>query len=155
MEPFLSVLVGVVRWLLWDYPRQTLMPPSCCLLYQIGRIGDTCGKLQRTALEDILLPCFALRQNELGERFDRRQPNAAASSGLYSQWVGSPDPIEPEPSHEQDNPRRNLFWMFISFMGVSLPKAGQERRAMLMIIVGVLLFLAFIAVGILTVFRFW
>ncbi|HWC19518.1 MAG TPA: hypothetical protein VG498_21075 [Terriglobales bacterium] len=70
--------------------------------------------------------------------------------------MGTPNRIPPaEPPQRQDDPHRNLFWVFISFMGISLPKAGYERRAMLMIIIGVLLFLAFIAVGILTVFRLW
>ena len=40
-------------------------------------------------------------------------------------------------------------------MGISLPKAGQERRAMLMLVVGVILFLIFIGLGILMVFRLW
>jgi len=70
--------------------------------------------------------------------------------------VGTVNPIPPaEQPSTPDDPHRNLFWMFLSFMGISLPKAGQQRRAMLMIIIGVLLFLAFIAAGILTVFRFW
>jgi lipopolysaccharide export LptBFGC system permease protein LptF len=53
------------------------------------------------------------------------------------------------------DPHRNLFWMFISFMGISIPKPGQERRAMRMLIIGVVAFLLFVAAGMLTVFRLW
>jgi hypothetical protein len=53
------------------------------------------------------------------------------------------------------DPRRNLFWMFISFMGISIPKPGQERRAMKMLIIGIVAFLLFVAAGMLTVFRLW
>ncbi|HVH88446.1 MAG TPA: hypothetical protein VM912_17125 [Terriglobales bacterium] len=69
--------------------------------------------------------------------------------------MGSPNPIPPADQPQRPDPHRNLFWMFISFMGISLPKEGQEHRAMLMLIVGVVLVLVFIAVGILTVFRLW
>jgi hypothetical protein len=65
-----------------------------------------------------------------------------------------PTPIPPEPPPEKD-PRRNLFWMYISFLGISVPKAGQEKRAFLLLLIGVALFLAFIAVGILTIFNLW
>ena len=68
--------------------------------------------------------------------------------------MGLPSRIPPEPPQEKD-PRRNLFWIYISFLGISIPKAGQERRAFLMLIAGVALFLAFIAVGILTIFHLW
>jgi len=68
--------------------------------------------------------------------------------------MGLPHRIPPELPPEKD-PRRNLFWMYISFLGISIPKAGQERRAFLMLIIGVALFLAFIAVGILTIFHLW
>lgn len=72
----------------------------------------------------------------------------------YSDQMGLPNPIPPEPPPEKD-PRRNLFWMYISFLGISIPKAGQEKRAFVMLIIGVALFLAFIAVGILTIFHLW
>lgn len=68
--------------------------------------------------------------------------------------MGLPNFIPTEPPPEKD-PRRNLFWMYISFLGISIPKAGQERRAFLMLMIGVALFLAFIALGILTIFRLW
>lgn len=68
--------------------------------------------------------------------------------------MGLPNPIPPEPHPEKD-PRRNLFWMYISFLGISIPKAGQEKRAFVMLIIGVALFLAFIALGILTIFHLW
>jgi hypothetical protein len=58
-------------------------------------------------------------------------------------------------SPQPPDPRRNLFWMFISFMGVSIPKQGQEKRAMTLLIVGMVLLLLFVAVGVLTLFRFW
>jgi len=45
--------------------------------------------------------------------------------------------------------------MFVSFLGISIPKEGQERRALLMLIIGVILLLLFVAVGMLTLFRFW
>jgi hypothetical protein len=63
---------------------------------------------------------------------------------------GSDPPLSPPP-----DPHRNLFWMFISFMGVSIPKQGQEKRAMTLLIVGMVLLLLFVAVGVLTLFRFW
>lgn len=75
-------------------------------------------------------------------------------SRCYIEPVGVPDPILPEPPPEKD-PRRNLFWMYISFLGISIPKAGQEKRAFSMLIIGVILFLIFIAVGILTIFHLW
>lgn len=45
--------------------------------------------------------------------------------------------------------------MYISFLGISIPAPGQEKRAFVMLIIGVILFLAFIAVGILTIFHLW
>jgi len=72
----------------------------------------------------------------------------------YSDEMAVPTPIPPEPPPEKD-PRRNLFWMYISFLGISVPKAGQEKRAFLLLLIGVALFLAFIAVGILTIFNLW
>jgi hypothetical protein len=68
--------------------------------------------------------------------------------------MGLPNRIPPEPPPEKD-PRRNLFWMYISFLGISVPRAGQEKRAFVMLMIGVILFLAFIALGILTIFRLW
>jgi len=68
--------------------------------------------------------------------------------------MGAPKPIHPEPTPDKDS-RRNLFWMYISFLGISVPKAGQEKRAFTMLIIGVVLFLVFIAAGILTIFRLW
>jgi len=68
--------------------------------------------------------------------------------------MGLPNPIPPEPPPEKD-PRRNLFWMYISLLGISIPKAGQEKRAFVMLMIGVAVFLAFIAVGILTIFHLW
>jgi len=53
------------------------------------------------------------------------------------------------------DPHRNLFWMFISFMGISIPKPGQEGRAMRMLIIATVLFLLFVAAGMLTLFRLW
>lgn len=45
--------------------------------------------------------------------------------------------------------------MFVSFMGISIPKQGQERRALRMLIIGVILLLLFVAAGMFTLFRFW
>lgn len=72
----------------------------------------------------------------------------------YSDGMGLPGRIPPEPPPDPD-PRRNLFWMYISFLGISIPKPGQEKRAFAMLMIGVILFLAFIAVGILTIFHLW
>ena len=77
-----------------------------------------------------------------------------AAVRCYSGAMGLPNRIPPEPPPEKD-PRRNLFWMYISFLGISIPRPGQEKRAILMLIIGVIFFLAFIAVGILTIFHLW
>jgi hypothetical protein len=45
--------------------------------------------------------------------------------------------------------------MFVSFMGISIPKPGQENRALLLLTIGVILLLAFVAAGMLTLFRLW
>jgi hypothetical protein len=45
--------------------------------------------------------------------------------------------------------------MFISFMGISIPKPGQENRALRLLIIGVILLLIFVAAGMLTLFRLW
>jgi hypothetical protein len=60
-------------------------------------------------------------------------------------------PIDPR----TPDSHRNLFWMFISFMGISVPKPGQEGRAMRMLIIAAVLFLLFVAAGMLTLFRLW
>lgn len=112
-------------------------------MYQIAGIEDSCGKLK-----------------ELGDRINvstsQVQTSAHRTRALrcYSCRMGLANRIPPEPPPEKD-PRRNLFWMYISFLGISIPKPGQERRAFLTLIMGVILFLAFIAVGILTIFDLW
>jgi hypothetical protein len=45
--------------------------------------------------------------------------------------------------------------MFISFLGISMPKPGNERKAMRTIIIGVILFLGFVATGLFVLFRLW
>lgn len=45
--------------------------------------------------------------------------------------------------------------MFISFLGISLPKPGTERKAMCMVILGAILFLVFVAGGMFVLFRLW
>jgi hypothetical protein len=62
-----------------------------------------------------------------------------------------------EPSHPKPtpDPRRSAFWMFISFLGISMPKPGNERKAMRTIIIGVILFLGFVATGLFVLFRLW
>jgi hypothetical protein len=64
----------------------------------------------------------------------------------------------PKPEVEQTDvgdPRRNLFWLFISSMGISVPNQQQERRAMMLLIGGVVLLLLFVAAGMLTLFKLW
>jgi hypothetical protein len=68
------------------------------------------------------------------------------------------DPRAPNPSSEEPlrpDPRRSLFWMFVSFMGISIPKPGQENRALRLLIIGVILLLIFVTAGMLTLFRLW
>ena len=64
-------------------------------------------------------------------------------------------PGEPATPPPPPDPHRNLFWMFVSFMGVSTPRQGQERRAMRTLIIGVVIFLIFVAVALFTLFRVW
>lgn len=66
----------------------------------------------------------------------------------------SPSPPDSEKPPRPD-PRRSLFWMFVSFMGISIPKPGQENRALGLLIIGVILLLLFVAAGMLTLFRLW
>ena len=66
----------------------------------------------------------------------------------YSQASGTGRSRSPDP-------HRNLFWMFISFMGISIPKPGQENRALRLLIIGVVLLLAFVAAGMFALFRLW
>lgn len=55
----------------------------------------------------------------------------------------------------KDDPRRNLFWWFIAFLGTSIPQPGQERRAIVhLAFIGVLV-AAITAAAILTIFKFW
>ena len=65
-------------------------------------------------------------------------------------------PIEPSqvPKPVPDL-HRSAFWIFISFLGVSMPKPGNERKAMRIIIVSAILFLAFVATGLFVLFRLW
>ena len=67
----------------------------------------------------------------------------------------SNDPASDQVATQPPDPRRNLFWMFVSFMGVSIPKQGQEKRAMILLMLGIVLLLLFVAVGVLTLFKFW
>ena len=64
-----------------------------------------------------------------------------------------PSPESEQPT--QPDPRSSLFWMFISFMGISIPKPGQENRALRLLIIGVILLLLFVAAGMLALFRLW
>ena len=56
---------------------------------------------------------------------------------------------------EAADPRRNLFWLFISSMGISVPNQQQERRAMMLLVGGVVLLLLFVAAGMFTLFKLW
>jgi hypothetical protein len=64
-----------------------------------------------------------------------------------------PKPLANQPA--TPDPRYNLFWMFVSFMGISIPKPGQERRAMTLIITAMIPFLLFVTLGVLTLFKLW
>ena len=55
----------------------------------------------------------------------------------------------------QQDPRRNLFWWFIAFLGISIPAPGQERRAIVYLTIIGLLVAAVTATAILTIFKFW
>lgn len=55
----------------------------------------------------------------------------------------------------QNDPQRNLFWWFIAFLGISIPAPGQERRAIVQLILIGLLVAAVTATAILTIFKFW
>jgi len=69
--------------------------------------------------------------------------------------VGNQMPALPPEQPRTPDSRRSLFWIFVSFMGISLPKPGQEAKAMRMLIIGVILFVGFFAAGIFTLFRLW
>lgn len=69
--------------------------------------------------------------------------------------MSTQDPNSSPTTSANHDPRRNLFWMFISFMGISIPKRGQERRAMLLLVLGVVVILAFVAAGMFALFHFW
>jgi len=68
------------------------------------------------------------------------------------------EPAASGPNSEKptsQDPHRSLFWMFVSFMGISIPKPGQEERALRLLMIGVILFLLFVAAGIFALFRLW
>ena len=67
-----------------------------------------------------------------------------------------PTPIErAEDSSPIDDPQRSAFWVFISFLGISMPKASNQRKAMNMVIIGGILFLAFVVSSMLLLFHLW
>jgi len=86
-------------------------------------------------------------------------PRRTPKSNLFSLVIVWPvEPVAPNPSPakpQRPDPRRSLFWMFISFMGISIPKPGQENRALRLLIIGVVLLLAFVAAGMFALFRLW
>jgi hypothetical protein len=55
----------------------------------------------------------------------------------------------------QNDPRRNLFWWFIAFLGISIPAPGQERRAIFDLVVIGIIVAIITAAAILTIFHFW
>jgi hypothetical protein len=57
--------------------------------------------------------------------------------------------------HDPNDPRRNLFWWLIAFLGISIPKPGQERRTIFLLIVIGGAVLAVAAAAIVTIFRLW
>ena len=69
--------------------------------------------------------------------------------------MGDETPALPPQQLRPPDSRRSLFWIFVSLMGISLPKPGQEGKAMRMLIIGVILLLLFVAAGMFTLFRLW
>ncbi|HJX00027.1 MAG TPA: hypothetical protein VJ453_07690 [Terriglobales bacterium] len=71
--------------------------------------------------------------------------------------VESMEPLSPTspPQQRKPGPQRSLFWILISIIGISMPKQGQESKAMLMIIIAAIVFVGFLAAAILALFRFW
>jgi len=63
--------------------------------------------------------------------------------------------VETPGERKVPDPRYSLFWTFISFIGISIPRQGQEKKALRMLIIGTILLLAFIAAGMLAVMRLW
>jgi hypothetical protein len=61
----------------------------------------------------------------------------------------------PEIRTRKNDPRGNLFWWLIAFLGISIPAPGQERRAILHLAVIGILVAALAAAAILTIFKFW
>lgn len=71
--------------------------------------------------------------------------------------MDSPTPADPsrQPEDPASDPHHSAFWMFISFLGISMPKPANQRKAMYMMIIGAFLFLAFLATGMFILFRLW
>jgi len=80
--------------------------------------------------------------------------NSGANPPCYSRLM-EPAASGPNSEKPSSDPHRSLFWMFVSFMGISIPNPGQEERALRLLIIGVILFLLFVAAGILALFRLW
>jgi hypothetical protein len=55
----------------------------------------------------------------------------------------------------QRDPKKNLFWWLIAFLGISIPKPGQEKRAIFLLILIGSAVAAVTAAAILTLFKLW
>jgi hypothetical protein len=53
------------------------------------------------------------------------------------------------------DPKRNLFWWLIAFLGISIPKPGQEKRTIFLLILIGSGVAALTAAAILTLFKLW
>ena len=142
---------------------------SCCPLYQIAFIEDICGKLQGRTVFLISTFRFGIRapdQNRAGEqqlssysachsKLKFETDNAVAPPVVIVRRVPPISPVPDSESRTPSDPQRSLFWILMSIIGISMPKRGQESRAMLMVIIGALLFVGFIAAAMFTLFRYW
>jgi hypothetical protein len=59
------------------------------------------------------------------------------------------------PTPAPRDPKDNLFWWLIAFLGISIPKPGEERRAIFLLILIGSAVAAVTAAAILTLFKLW
>lgn len=70
--------------------------------------------------------------------------------------MAAPSPTESSSANKPvPDLTRNAFWVFISVMGISMPKPENERKAMITIILGAILFLLFLGAGLFILFHSW
>jgi hypothetical protein len=53
------------------------------------------------------------------------------------------------------DPKDNLFWWLIAFLGISIPKPGEERRAIFLLVLIGTAVAAVTAAAIVTLFKLW